>query len=476
VRSRAAPGSRERGVFGNRTLNLRAIRAIGYDMDYTLVHYREEQWERRAYEHARRRLAERGWPVGDLEFAFDRVTRGLVVDLELGNLLKATRFGYVVRASHGARVLEFEEQRRAYARTIVDLEEERYFFLNTLFSISEATLFSQLVDRYDTGRLPDVGSYAQLHRAVRGAVDAVHMEGALKQEILAAPERYVVPDPELPPALVDQRAAGKRLLLITNSEWHYVDRILRYCLDPHLPTGTRWRHLFDVVIVGAGKPGFFGAGSPLYEVAEEGKDLLEPAPGGLREGASFHGGSAALVERHIGASGDEILYVGDHVYADVHVSKQVLRWRTALILRELEEEIRTEVEFGPQLAELGRLMSEKAKLEQELCEIQLALQRSHSGGGPGPGRRRTALEQSAQKLRRELQRLDDRVAPLAKASAELGATAWGPLMRAGNDKSLLARQVERYADIYTSRASNLGRVTPFAYLRAPRTTLPHDPG
>ena len=41
----------ERGLFCNRTLNLRAIRAIGYDMDYTLVHYRPDEWERRAYEH-----------------------------------------------------------------------------------------------------------------------------------------------------------------------------------------------------------------------------------------------------------------------------------------------------------------------------------------------------------------------------------------------------------------------------------------
>ena len=29
-----------RGIFCNRTLNLNAIRAIGYDLDYTLVHYR----------------------------------------------------------------------------------------------------------------------------------------------------------------------------------------------------------------------------------------------------------------------------------------------------------------------------------------------------------------------------------------------------------------------------------------------------
>jgi hypothetical protein len=48
-------------------------------------------------------------------------------------------------------------------------------------------------------------------------------------------------------------------------------------------------------------------------------------------------------------------------------------------------------------------------------------------------------------------------------------------MRAGNDRSLFARQVERYADLYTSRVSNLGAETPYAYLRARRTNLPHDP-
>jgi hypothetical protein len=38
----------------------------------------------------------------------------------------------------------------------------------------------------------------------------------------------------------------------------------------------------------------------------------------------------------------------------------------------------------------------------------------------------------------------------------------------------MARQVERYADIYTSRVSNFLYHTPFLYLRAPRGSLPHD--
>ena len=46
-----------------------------------------------------------------------------------------------------------------------------------------------------------------------------------------------------------------------------------------------------------------------------------------------------MVESSLGVHGDEILYVGDHMYTDVSQSKVHLRWRTALICRELEEEV-----------------------------------------------------------------------------------------------------------------------------------------
>jgi hypothetical protein len=67
------------------------------------------------------------------------------------------------------------------------------------------------------------------------------------------------------------------------------------------------------------------------------------------------------------------------------------------------------------------------------------------------------------------------IAPLAARAATRLNKNWGLLMRAGNDKSQLARQVERYADVYTSRVSNFVYATPFAYLRAPGGSLPHDP-
>lgn len=56
-------------------------------------------------------------------------------------------------------------------------------------------------------------------------------------------------------------------------------------------------------------------------------------------GGLYSGGSAQMIESSLNVHGDEILYVGDHIYTDVSVSKVHLRWRTALICRELEEEV-----------------------------------------------------------------------------------------------------------------------------------------
>jgi HAD superfamily 5'-nucleotidase-like hydrolase len=466
----------ERGIFCNRTLNLRSTRAVGYDMDYTLVHYRAQEGEKLAFGYARRVLGDRGWPVDDLKFEARQVIRGLTFDLELGNLVKPNRFGYVMKAAHGTRVLDFDEQRRAYAGRIVDLSEDRFVFLNTLFSHSEASLFAQLVDRVDQHELPGVLGYAELYQAVRNSIDAVHMEGSFKAEIIADPERFVEHDPELPLALLDQRHAGKKLLLITNSEWDFTRSMMSYAFDRFLPDGMTWRDLFHTVIVSARKPDFFFRPNPMYEVVEENLGLLRPHFGAIRKGGVYFGGSAAFLEKQLGVSGDEILFVGDHLYGDVHVSKAVHRWRTALILRELEEELRDLRDFEETQKKLREMMEQKETIEAEICRRRLVAQRARDGYGPTDAEEADGAEARLTELREQFEELDERIAPLAQSAAELGNPIWGSLMRAGNDKSLYARQVERYADIYTSRVSNFVYQTPFAYWRAPRGSLPHDPG
>ena len=455
-------------MYANRTLNLRGIKAIGYDMDYTLVHYRVQEWERAAFAHACAVLTADGWPASDLTFDPDSVTLGLTFDVEYGNLVKATRFGYVVRAEHGTRPLSHDELRETYASTVVDLAEPRFEFMNTLFSLSQASIYRQLVDRLDQGELPQPTGYRELFATVGAALDLSHTAGALKAQITADPERFVEPDPELALTLLDQRQAGKTLLLATNSEWSYTDAMMSHALGRSLSAGTTWRDLFDFVIVEARKPAFFSGRQACYEIVDPAAGLLRPHRGALRAGGLYAGGDASFVESSLGISGSEILYVGDHLFGDVHVSKAMLRWRTALILRELEGEIAANEAFAVSQEALINLMDRKTEADRQLAALRLARMRATdtANGSELTANIRRAVSRS--------HRLDQQIGTLARAASELGNPHWGPLMRAGSDKSLFARQVEKYADVYTSRVSNFLAETPFAYLRAARTSLPHD--
>ncbi len=461
----------KRRMFCNRTLNLRSIKAVGFDMDYTLVHYRTEQWEGRAYTHVRQRLLEHGWPVQDLKFDPDLVALGLILDVELGNVVKANRFGYVKRACHGTRPLRFEDQRAAYSRVLVDLGEPRWQFMNTLFSLSEACLYMQLVDLLDEGQIPGTMGYRDLYDIVRSSIDAAHMLGELKAEIVAKPEPFVELDPDVPLALLDMKHAGKKLLLITNSEWSYAEAMMSYTFDRYLP-GT-WRDVFDLVLVGARKPEFFTQRGPVFEIVSR-DGLLRPVVGGLNHGGAYVGGHAALVETHLELRGEEILYVGDHIYSDVRVSKNLHRWRSALVVRELERDLEALERYREQQRALHHMMKEKELLEHRYSLMRLAVQRAEHSYGPQPEQAADELRDAMHDLRKKLVDLDERIAPLAKSAGELSNPRWGLLMRTGNDKSHLARQIERHADVYTSRVANLLYQTPFVYLRSPRGSLPHD--
>ncbi|MEC8653043.1 MAG: HAD-IG family 5'-nucleotidase [Planctomycetota bacterium] len=464
----------ERRVYCNRTLNMRSIHAVGFDMDYTLVHYDVVAWEARAYEHVRQRLAERGLPVEDLAFDAQQFARGLVIDLQEGNIVKANRFGYVTQASHGTTMLTHEQQRAAYSQVWIDLSEPRWVFLNTLFSLSESCLYGQLVDRFDRGDITGIDDYRALYQTVNEQINAAHLEGQLKAEIVAAPERFVDLDPDLPQTLLDLKRAGKKLFLATNSEWHYTRPIMRHVFNGRLGD-LGWRDLFDLVIVEAKKPAFFERRAPFFEVLDDDGNE-RPAEAPLRAGAIYRGGDAEAVQQHLGMDGGEILYVGDHVYADVHVTSRIRRWRTALVLRELEDEVLAEQLFGVEQRQLEDLMREKVALDEEQAALRLALLRVEHGDDPPPSlpQGQDALHDRLRELRQVTEALDERISPLAQAANQLGHSRWGLAMRAGIDKSRLAREIEGHADIYTSRVSNLMHVTPYGYLRGPRGSLAHD--
>ena len=95
------------------------------------------------------------------------------------------------------------------------------------------------------------------------------------------------------------------------------------------------------------------------------------------------------------------------------------------------------------------MMSQKEVLEDAFSQLRIKLTRvDRAALNEDPETKATAkkLRKQMHLLRERLVRLDGEIAPLARRHGELGNTRWGLLFRAGNDKSHLARQIERYAD------------------------------
>jgi HAD superfamily 5'-nucleotidase-like hydrolase len=353
------------------------------------------------------------------------------------------------------------DESEIYGRELVDLRNQsRWEFLNTFFSVSEALAYAQMVDRLDDGFISaDLGTldYKGLYKAVAKALFRAHVEGQLKSEIMSKPELFVEPDPELPLALLDQKEAGKKLLLITNSDYHYTDKMMKHSFNKFLPNDMDWRDLFDMVIVSARKPEFFQMSHPLYEVVT-GEGLMRPCfkaeTGGL-----YSGGSAQMIESSLNVHGDEILYVGDHIYTDVSVSKVHLRWRTALICRELEEEYMALIGSRGHREELIELINQKEVVGDLFNQLRLALQR-RSKGRPAQTLAATNLDdqeltETMQKLLIVMQRLDDKIGLMLETDGELFNKRWGFLSRAGLwDKSHLMRQIEKYLCLFSAFPSN----------------------
>jgi len=444
---------------------MRSLKAIGYDMDYTLIHYFSDSWEKKAYGHVKSKLLELNLPVKELEYVPNFSVRGLILDLEKGNLLKANRFGYVKQAYHGTTSMPFEELRATYSRTLIDLSDKKYKFLNTFFSLSEACMFAQMVDLLDQNKLSGVHGYEGLYKIVNRALDEAHAEGILKEEILSDPDSYIDFDFDTIQAIKDQRLAGKKTLLITNSEWSYTRDIVVHAFDKFLENGETWRDLFDLIIVAARKPAFFNQTTPAYEIVNE-EGMLKPVVGGLEEGKIYVGGNAGMVEKMWNLNGEEILYVGDHIFADVTVSKNILRWRTALVVRELEEELEFLETFEQDQKKLTDQMAKKAELEHKQNHYRLEMARDKKSS--------KRWRKDFELIRKQILELDAEISPLAKKYSTLMNSRWGLIMRSGNDKSHMARQIEKNADIYMSRVSNFAFQTPYVYLRSPRSSLPHD--
>ncbi|XP_041921006.1 5'-nucleotidase, cytosolic IIa isoform X2 [Alosa sapidissima] len=453
-------------VFVNRSLAMEKIKSFGFDMDYTLAVYKSPEYESLGFDLTVERLVSIGYPQELLNFVYDPAfpTRGLVFDTTYGNLLKVDAYGNILVCAHGFNFMRGPETREQYPNKFIQRgDTDRFYILNTLFNLPETYLFACLVDfftncsRYtscETGfKDGDLFmSYKSMFQDVRDAVDWVHFKGSLKVKTVENLEKYVVKDSKLP-LLLSRMNEVSKVFLVTNSDYKYTDKIMTYLFDlPHGPqTGSPhrpWQSYFDLILVDARKPLFFGEGTVLRQVdTTTGRLKIGTYTGPLQHGIVYSGGSSDIVCDLLGAKGKDILYIGDHIFGDILKSKKRQGWRTFLVIPELAQEL--------------HVWTDKSALFEELqgLDIFLAELYKHLDSSSNERPDISSLQRRIKKVTHDM---------------DMCYGMMGSLFRSGSRQTLFASQVMRYADLYAASFINM-LYYPFSYLfRAAHVLMPHE--
>lgn len=453
-------------VYVNRTLNMKQIHYIGLDMDHTLIRYNSENFERLAHKIMKESLVrDFNYPESILQipFEFDKAIRGLVIDKSGGNLLKLSRYGAIRSSSHGHRKVDYKTQKRLYRGTYIDLSDPNYDTVDTTFSIAIATLFGQLVDLKDSSESQTLPDYKTIADDLNFVLDQAHRKGALKNQVRDHLKDFIIQDPELVQGLERYKKHGKKIFVLTNSEFFYTKLLMDYAITPFLEHHKSWTDLFEFVITLAQKPRFFYDKLPFLKVNPD-NGTLTNLDGPLTPGGIYQGGCASKFTEDLGISSQEILYIGDHIYGDIVRLKKDCAWRTALVVEEIEKEVKSLKKVEPISKQIETLMASKIPFELESSELfSDQIEKDHK-----------KHELRIEELRHQIEEIDQKISPLIREREQAFNPYWGEVMRAGIEESFLAYQVERFACIYMAKLSDLLEHSPRTYYRFFKRPMPHE--
>jgi HAD superfamily 5'-nucleotidase-like hydrolase len=442
---------------------MKKIKAIGFDMDYTLVRYNTEAFEELTHKEVLLRLVElKGYPkeITKLKFENQRSIQGLIIDKKRGHLLKASRFGKVKEAYHGLEPLGFSTMQKIYANRVIDLGLEQFQSLDTSFSISNGVLYSQLVQLKKEGL--DLPDFATLSEEIKEVIDICHGDGTLKDQVAKDLPRFIIKDPDVARLLEKYKEYGKKLVVITNSDYKYTRLLLDYAITPFLKSHKHWSELFEITITLAKKPNFFTLSNAFLKIDPE-TGLMSNHFGKIENGI-YQGGFAGKLQEDLNLAGEEILYLGDHIYGDVVSIKKTFNWRTALVLDPLTEEIDSLKKSSKIQKTIDELMSEKEKLEFQLNTKES--QRFEEG--------EKVSKDEMNQYYSKIEKLNNQISENITKYRSFFNPYWGELMRAGQEESRMADQVEKYACLYMTKVEDLLQYSPKTYFRPTKRVLPHE--
>lgn len=461
------------------------IKAVGFDMDYTLAEYYSEQFETLSASGALWKLVHKlGYPKPLLDTTYDHsyFIRGLVVDKEQGNIIKLDRHKYVKRAMHGFTALSKDDRATMYDSITTSgggYGEPRFAVLDAMFALPDAFLFSSVVAYKDAHPGQITKNYAQIYKDVRMSVDMCHRDGSIKNRVAEEPEKFIQRDPGMVPMLRQLKRSGRKVFLLTNSFWNYTDTVMTYLYG--LEKEGHWIDLFDVIITGSCKPAFLLNNKlslyrvdPVTGLLSNTEGVYDETPEEyLARGKCFQGGNYTHLHDLVGVpNGTQLLYVGDHIFSDVLRSKRTLGWRTMLIVPELEHEINTlhDEETVALQKDIDEMREERDAVDEWVDRLEGLLVSTDTLSGA----QQEVTKRELKDAKAELESMRADLVSHLEMYHKRFHKVWGQLFKTGMQNSRFAEQVENYACLYTSKVTNIGKVSPEIYWRAMNDLMPHD--
>ncbi|PON48436.1 Purine 5'-nucleotidase [Parasponia andersonii] len=443
------PKMNPEGIYVNKNLRLDNIQVYGFDYDYTLAHY-SKNLQSLIYDLAKEHMVnEFRYPEICMEFKYDPnfPIRGLYYDKLKGCLLKLDFFGSIEPDGcyFGRRKLSRKEIEEIYGTRHIGRDQARGLVgLMDFFCFSEACLIADIVQHFVNAKLEFDPSY--IYQDVNRAIQYVHRSGSVHRGILSDPHRYLVKNGQLLHFLKMLRKKGKKLFLLTNSPYYFVDGGMRFLLEDSMSDRDSWRELFDVVIAKANKPDFYTSEHP-FRCYDSEKDTLAftKVDRFLPDKIYYHGCLKSFLQI-TKWNGPEVIYFGDHLFSDLRGPSKA-GWRTAAIIHELESEIRTQNE------DAYRFEQAKFHIIQELLgKLHSTVASNHQSKGY-----KLLLEEL------NLQRLKARHMMKGMFNMSFGAT----FLTDTGQESAFAYHIHQYADVYTSKPENFLLYPSDAWLHVP---------
>ncbi|TNM86789.1 hypothetical protein fugu_007019 [Takifugu bimaculatus] len=237
-------------IYANNEVCLSEVDIYGFDYDYTLALY-SNALNTMIFNMARNFLIEHyKYPEGIRKYDYipNFAVRGLHYDIQKGLLMKIDAFHYIQPGTvyWGLNPLPDEEVLQLYGGTYhVPLQQDSGFYgkgpkvkqFMDIFSIPEMTLLAVANDYFITNDI----EYDPVHlfKDVSEAIGMVHLKGYMYKWVMEDLDKFILRGEETDAVLQRLVSHGKKLFLITNSPFGFVDKGMTHMV------GKDWRDFFD---------------------------------------------------------------------------------------------------------------------------------------------------------------------------------------------------------------------------------------